>query len=494
MMRMLADAAEKTEAKNDLVGWIKKNFYIPETKHDPILKGRIGFQPYQEDALREALSRDKNGNFKYSIIVWSDIKKSAKSTIAAAVNLARAWHSEYGEFYVIANDLKQADSRVAHYLRRGVQLNPNIKKTVRMSGYKIVMQNGSFIEAIPIDPSGEAGSNADQISFSELWGANEDAKQNMWAEMTIPPGKHGQAFRWIESYAGFAGESLLLYSLYDLGVKQGELLWPDRLYDVTEGEPTPLELYVNREAGMLCLWNTQPRCPWQTKSYYASEAQILPPNQFLRVHRNQWTSSTSSFVPIEWFDACQRTEEEWPKYDRKRMPMVVSMDAGVSSDNFGISMQFRHPEYPTDACIEKIKRWTPPKGGKIDFQGTDDDPGPELILRQWIKEYNVVQVCYDAYQLHDLASRLMKEGLTWFKAFGQGNDRLLADSQIRNLIRDRKLWHRGEKDLRDHVQNADAKTDTEDHKIRIVKRAEKLKIDLIVTVSMGAFEVMRLNL
>ena len=168
------------------------------------------------------------------------------------------------------------------------------KNQVRTAGYRITVPNGTFIEAIPIDPSGEAGSNADQITFSELWGANEDAKQNMWAEMTIPPGKHGQAFRWIESYAGFSGESLLLYSLYDLGVKRGEMLWPDRLYNVTDGEPSPLEVYVNRDAGMLCLWNTQPRCPWQTADYYKSEAQILPPNQFARVHRNQWTSSTES--------------------------------------------------------------------------------------------------------------------------------------------------------------------------------------------------------
>ena len=84
--------------------------------------------------------------------------------------------------------------------------------------------------------------------------------------------------------------------------------------------------------------------------------------------------------------------------------------------------------------------------------------------------------------------------MTWFKSFNQGNDRLLADSQFRNVIRDRKLWHRGNKELREHVQNSDAKVDTEDHKIRIVKRAEKLKIDLAVTVSMGTYEVLRLNL
>lgn len=490
---MLGEAAKQSEEKRDLVKWIKNNFYIPETKNDPKLKGRIGLQKYQEDVLREALSTDENGNFKYSIIVWSDIKKSAKSSICAAVNLARAWHTEYGEFYVVANDLKQADSRVAMYLRRAIQLNPNINKKVKTPGYRINLPSGTFIEAIPIDPSGEAGGNADQISWSELWGSNETAKQNMWAEQTIPPNKFGKGFRWVESYAGFSGESELLYSLYELGVLQGEMLWPDRLYDVTDGVPTPLEVYVNRAAGMLCLWNTQPRCPWQTKLYYDSERKILPPNQFDRIHRNQWTSSTESFLPIEWFDACKRTEDEWPKYDKKKQPMVIAMDAGVSDDNFGMTLQFRHPTIPTDVCIERIKKWEP-VNGKIDFQGTEDNPGPEITLRAWIKEFNIVQVTYDAYQLWDLSNRMNKDGLAWFKPFNQGNDRLLADSQIRSLIRDRKLWHRGEASLREHIQNADAKTDTEDHKIRIVKRTEKMKIDLLVCASMGTFEVLRLNL
>lgn len=491
---MMEGEAKKAEEKADLVTWIKRNFFIPETKNDPDARGRIVLQQYQEDALREALTPGPDGRFKYSIIVWSDIKKSAKSTIAAAVNLARAWHNEFGEFYVVANDLKQADSRVANYLRRGVLLNPEMNKKVKMRGYRIEAPSGSFIEAIPIDPSGEAGSNADQITFSELWGANEKEKQDMWAEMTIPPTKYGHAFRWIESYAGFTGESNLLYSLYELGVKRGRLLWPDKLYPVTDGAPTPLELYVNDAAGMLCLWNTQPRCPWQTKEYYASEQQILTPNQFLRVHRNQWVSSTETFIPMEWWDACRRDPSEWPQVDRKRHPMVIAMDAGVSSDNFGMTLQFRHPQLTEDVCIERARKWEPEPGKKLDFQGTDEDPGPEKVLRQWIKEFNVIQVCYDPYQLHDMATRLRRDGLAWFKEFSQGQDRLIADGGLKSLIRDRRLWHRGEPDLREHIQNADAKVDTEDQKLRIVKRAEQLKVDLAVCASMGSHEVLRLNL
>lgn len=506
-MESLAEAAKKAEERRDLVTWMKRNFFIPETKHDPVLRGRIGLQQYQEDALREALSLDENGNYKYSIIIWSDIKKSGKSTIAAGLNLARAWHTEWGEYYVIANDLKQADSRVANYLRRGILLNEELRRQCKMTGYRIALPSGSFIEAIPIDPSGEAGSNADQITFSELWGSNEKAKQDMWTEMTIPPTKYGKAFRWIESYAGFTEESKLLYSLYDLGVNKGELLWPDRDYPVTDGPPAPLELYVNKSIGMLCLWNTLPRCPWQTREYYASEQAILRPSQFDRVHRNKWVSSTETFVPMEWYDSCKRSDEEFPrwgmeygpedrrkKFDKKTTPMVIAADAAISDDNFGLWMGCRHPTIPDQVIKIYSKKWEPKPGRKLDYQGTAENPGPEMEIERLCKEYNVVWITYDQFQLHDMMTRLRKKGLAIIKPFGQEKDRLLSDSQLRTLIGERRYWHRGEPDDREHFQNADAKINPEDNKIRIVKRVDTLKIDLCVVASMGSYQVLRLNI
>jgi phage terminase large subunit-like protein len=490
----LKEGAEKLVIP-DPVTWIEKEFHIPETRNDPKLRGRIKLMKYQEDVIREVFSKNENGDFKYSIIVWSDIKKSAKSSIAAAVNVYRAFHMEYGEFYVVANDLKQADSRVAHYIRRAIQLNPKLRDKFKINGYRITSPTGSFIEAIPIDPSGEAGGNADMITWSELWGSNETAKQNMWVEQTLPPAKFGRSFRWIESYAGFSEESDLLYSLYDLGVKQGHMLWPDKLYDVTDGEPSPLELYVNEEASMLCLWNTVPRCPWQTKAYYRTEEQILPPNQFQRIHRNQWVTSSETFVPMAWVYACLRTNDEWPAINAKRQPMIIAMDAATSNDNFALFMGCRHPTRPDEILTIYAKKWAPSKHtGKIDFVGTEDKPGPEMVLRDLIKRFNVIQVCYDPYQLHSLSTSLKQEGLAWFKSFNQGTDRLIADSGLRDLIRDRRFWHRNEPDLIEHLGNANAKIDDQDSKIRIVKRADRLKIDLAVAASMCCHELLRLNL
>lgn len=467
--------ANKSSDPQDAVTWIEKNFWIPETRSP------IHLIDYQKRCLNHVLTKNENGNFPYSVVIWSDIKKSAKSTIAAAVAQWLAMTVDYAEIYIIANDLKQADSRVAHYFRRSLDLNIEMRGRYRQRGYKTIFDNGSFVEAIPIDPSGEAGSNADAIFWSELWGAHEEAQERMWTEMTLSPTKFGKSFRWVESYAGYSEESALLYSLYDTGVLQGDQIFEDGL-----------EAFKNDTARLFCLWNTHPLCPWQTQEYYDSEAAILTPEEFNRMHRNQWASAAEVFVPIEWWNACERLSPPSPKYEAQ----VMALDAGVSDDNFGIVVVSRHPEDNDSVVVRDARTWKPfKKGKKIDYQGTLENPGPEIYIREYCRNHNVVEITYDAFQLEDMAGRLRKEGVSFCKVFPQGSQRLVSDSELRSKIRDRRIWHSGFVDLTQHVKNANAQKDEkEDRKIRIVKRTQDKKIDLCVGLSMASHECMRLNL
>ena len=465
----------------DPVAWIEDHFIIPETK------GIIPLEPYQKACLRQALSRNGSGLFNYSTIIWSDVKKSAKSTIAAAVALWMAFQVEWGQITLVANDLKQVDSRVGFYIRRAIELNPLLSDVCKVVRYQVTLPNRTIIESVPIDPSGEAGGNADMVVYSELWGAHQEAKKRMWAETTLPPAKFGRSFRWVETYAGYSGESLLLERLYQQGTKKEQGAY--RLS--TDGLPEGFPIFANDGVRMFCMWNDRGRMPWHTPEYYGQEEGVLIPNEFSRLHKNEWVSSVDVFVDPSWWLACQESEI---RAGPENEPWIVAMDAGVSGDNFALIAVSRYPEDDTHTAVRYARKWEPPPGGKIDFQGTDEFPGPEMELRRLIEEKNIIEVAYDPYQLEDMAGRLRKEGLGWFKAFSQVKDRLIADSQLRQMIMERRIHHSGEHDLKEHIGNANAKIDPEERKIRIVKRSELLKVDLAVALSMANGECMRLNL
>jgi phage terminase large subunit-like protein len=300
--------------------------------------------------------------------------------------------------------------------------------------------------------------------------------------------------RWIESYAGYTDESELLYGLYQRGIEDGEIIWPDKKYHTNFGPDSVLNL--KSEGRMMCLWNQEPRCPWQTPEYYEEEEKLLMPSEFRRMHRNEWVTSIETFVPVEWWDACK--VRELPEFDINKTAMVIAMDAGVSNDPFGLVMGYRDPADKERVVLKYARRWLPPKGGKINFQGTERHPGPEMELERLINEYNVVMVAYDPYQLEDMAGRWRRKRVVWMYAFEQGARRLRADSMLRAKIRDKGIVHDGShEEVRNNILNANAKItseELEDSKLRIVKKTKAKKVDLVVAISMMAHEAMRLNI
>lgn len=455
----------------DPVHWIITHFFIPETN------GPMTLYPFHVAALHEALAIDGD-LFRYSTIVWSAIKKSAKSSIAAAVAVWFAWQRPWSSIKIIANDLKQADSRVFFYIKRCLLLNTGMGELVRVSGYKMYFPNHSTIEAIPIDPKGEAGGNDDLVVYSEIWGWKHDAAKQMWTETTLSPLKYGRSMRWCETYAGFSGESPILEELYDRGVTNGTCIDPIN------------EFYRNNR--LLVIWNTHPTTPWQTPEYYKQEAGDLLEAEFDRVHGNKWGSSTSSFVPVEWWVNCTH---DLPAYE-KLEPWVIALDAAVSGDCFGLLAVTRRNGF---VVVRHVRKWTPPKDGQIMYNapgGTppEKDESPAGELRRICERHSVVKVVYDPFQLHSFCKQQAEQLIVYFEEFPQASKRLLADKALRDLIRERQIIHDGNPDLSEHIKNANAKNEGESDKLRIVKRSESLKIDLAVCLSMASYEAVQMNL
>lgn len=462
----------------DAVDWIQSNFYIPE------LNGPIKLLPYQIAVLREASKKDADGNFLYSIIVWGDIKKSAKSSITAAMALYRASQVEWGSVKIIANDLKQADSRVAFYLRRAITMNPTLKD-IKQNSYKTILPNHTTIEAIPIDPGGEAGGNDDFIVFSELWAARHKAMEQMWTEMTISPTKFGKSQRWIETYAGFSGESPILERVYERGIKGQRL---DLSYTDENGFNDLSTLEVYAAGSLLMLWNTVPRCPWQTANYYAEEEATLLPTEFRRVHKNEWVGSTSKFVEKVWWQNCY---EPLPALTSQEM-CILATDAAKGgestqpADTFAVTLVSRHPHRSDAVAVRYCGIWQAEKGKLLDYE-----PIEQEIIRL-ITTFSIIEWPYDPYQLHDMAQRLKRLYAVNAKEFQQTAARLKADKQLRDMIISRRIAHDGNPSLSEHIDNANV-VNHGDEGIRLIKRQQPLKIDAAVALSMAVSRMLYYN-
>lgn len=451
---------------NDPLTWIENNFYLYDT--GALMK----LYDCQRRPLELALSRDDMGNFKYTTVLWSWPKKSAKSSIIAAMSDYVAEHKPNASIKLIANDLKQADSRVGYYVRENILIGKRHGKRqdirITPSGYRVSYPNGSKIECVPIDPSGEAGGNDDLLVFSELWGWKSKAQQQMFTEMTISPNKFGQSQRWADTYAGYIGGSPILEQLYETGVKNGQRVWDD------------LEVYTNDAAKMLAVWVTKPMFDWQTSEYYTAEEAQLVPSEFLRIHRNQWAASSETFIPDQWWDACQQVI---PAYDRRGC--VLGVDAASKDDCFALVLVSKLGEGENAvAAVRYVKVFTPPKGGILNFDEVEQE-----IIRLY-DSFHIVEVAYDETQLVSMSQRLGQR-VKW-RPFSQATPRVIADKRLYDAIRERRILHSGEPDLKAHMQAADRKP--EEDKLRIIKRNQNMKIDGVIALSMAYDRLMRLNL
>jgi phage terminase large subunit-like protein len=264
-----------------------------------------------------------------------------------------------------------------------------------------------------------------------------------------------------------------------VGVTPGERVFPD------------LEVFHNQTAKLLATWVTRPMFDWQTPEYYAEQASTLTPDEFDRMHRNQWVSPQSAFVPLEWWDSLQAPLPPMRPYQQ----VVIGMDAAVVGDCFALVAVSREPD--GNCHVRRVRIWTPPANGKIVFRNPankDDPTTPEGVLRAWCREWRVAEVAYDPYQLEDLATSLYAEGVSYFREFLQGAERLTADKTLFDVIRDGRIFHDGDETLRTHMSNANQQVDKETSKLRIVKRSEQAKVDAVVALSMAVSRALYLNI
>ena len=271
--------------------------------------------------LNHVFTPNRDGRLKYKTIVFSCPKKSAKTAIAGAVTYG-VLRTYGGNCYSIANDEKQASSRMFDRVRETLEImrthNPVLfekvvelgtKGSILHGGDKLVFKDNDqpnpgphWLQFIAQDYAGEAGGMPALTVWDELWGYVTKGALRLWDEMcpipTIPI-----SIRFISTYAGWYGESTLLYSIYEAVVKPDP---HDPHLKLGTKVPGLEDLPCYTDGSYFVYWDHEARMPWHTPEFMA-DAQNDPSlhgreSEYRRIWKNEWTTGAEAYLSIDIID------------------------------------------------------------------------------------------------------------------------------------------------------------------------------------------------
>lgn len=420
--------------------------------------------PYQRKVLELAFRRGPNGALLYRQILLSEPKKSGKSFIASLLGIWWAVITRSTEIIVMANDREQAESRVFKTMVDVIEKNPALASEAETFSRTIAFNNGTVVTAISSDYRGAAGSRHSLIIADELWGFETESSRRLWEELTPPPTEFS-AWQLVVTYAGFSGESDLLEGIYQRGMA-GKRIDPE------------LEIFETDELFMF--WSHTPRQEWQDEAYYESQRKILRPNQFQRLHRNEWTSSENAFITPELYDDCVE-----PGHPDLSGSLFVGIDCATRRDCSAVVV-LKYEDSSDRIQLADCQVWRPSPGIPLSIEGTI-----EFYLKRLAGTPGayIQQILYDPFQLVRTAQTLTMAGYLC-TPFDQTLGHLTsATENLLSLFTSKGLRLYPHAELREHCLNAITVESAKG--IRIAKERQSAKIDACAALSFAALAATR---
>jgi phage terminase large subunit-like protein len=446
--------------RRDPVAFIHEVLVDPETGQP--------FRLYSEQVtfLKHAFELTPEGRMRHTELCFSAGKKSGKTALAAMIVIYTGvvLAGIGGEIYLLANDQEQSQSRVFKAVVLILQASPLLKHSTDITANKITFRaTGTTIAALANDYQGFSGANPTLNVYDEVAYFNSESSRRLWDEGVPSPARQ-ISFRLSVSTAGFDGEPSPLRDLYDRAMQHGQEIAPD--------------LY--RDNNLLTYWTNQLRAPWQRPEWVAEMQRTLRPVQYKRLIQNEWTSSESTFIDLEMWDACVDANLR-PVLSDPDLPVFAGLDASIRGDFTAIAV-----------CTYNIKRQAvqivdhlvlKPQDADISFAEVED------YLTQLDNRFDLRAVQYDPYQLESTAQRLRANGIPMV-AFAQTFANLeAAASNLLKLVTDKNMVAYESAELRTAIGNC--KSVETSRGFRISKIAGSRKIDLAAALSFAALAAVK---
>jgi phage terminase large subunit-like protein len=419
--------------------------------------------PAERRFIEHAFRLGADGKPLYPELVFAAPKKSGKTGFCALFVLTTVvlFGGNYGEATLAANDLEQSQGRVFEAVRRIVECSPLLQALgPRVTANKITFtETGATITAVAADYAGAAGGNPTISCFDELWAYTSERSRRLWDEL-VPPPTRKFAVRLTCTYAGFEGESALLEELYKRGLQQ-PLIGTD----------------LHAGAGLLMFWSHQPIAPWQSPAWVEQMRGQLRTNAFRRMIENHFVSTESTFVEMEWWDACV-DHRMGPVLTQRELPTWVGVDASVKRDSTAVvAVTFDQKVKKLRLVAHRIFQPTPDK--PLDFEATI-----EATVRDFCRRFMVRSVTYDPFQMAAVAQRLQVAGIM-MREFPQTVSNLTAmGSNLYEAIKGGNIIVYPDDAIRLAISRTIALETPRG--LRLAKEKQSHKIDVVIALAMAA--------
>jgi len=300
-----------------IVKCMEKEYLLPDTGKP------IQLQPHQREVLNWMFTPTEDGSLRYRTYVYSTPKKEGKTELGGAIAYSYA-RTYGGDCLSVANDKEQAQLRMYDRVLNSMAY----AKEKRPQQYRKVIDDdcwekgyvGSKSEAniifkdvgqanpgphqlrfIPTDYAGEAGALNALVVFDELWAYSGESMARLYTELQ-PIQAIPYSIRVITTYAGFYGESELLWNIYE------DVVDPDPQTDEARGQKIPgLEHLPLYEKGPTCVyWSHENLMPWNTPEFIEDARQDpalkTRPGEFARLWENRWSTGASPYLDPKLID------------------------------------------------------------------------------------------------------------------------------------------------------------------------------------------------
>jgi phage terminase large subunit-like protein len=446
-----------------LARWRKRPLEFIETcLFDPETHAAFQLLPAERVFLEHAFKIGPNGKLLYNEWLYSCPKKSGKTTFEAIVELTMTllFGGAFPEALILANSQEQGRGRCFEMCCRIVNASPLLKGEALITADKIAFPAfNAVIQVIPSDAGSAAGSNAVCAGFDELWAYTSEAARRLWDELTPPPTRK-IACRVTVTYAGYEGESILLEELYRRGLQQPLV-----------GE----DLYGGD--GLLMFWSHKPIAPWQDEAWLTSMRRERA-SAYQRQVLNQFASSSSQFIDMEWWRHCVDPNLS-PVVADKNLPVWVGVDASVKRDSTAVVV-VTWDDKRSKVRLVFHRIFQPSAKEPLDFENTI-----ERTVRELRGRFAVRGVYYDPYQMAATAQRLQVAGMP-MREYPQTTGNLtVIGSNLYELIKGANLIVYPDEAIRLAISHAIAKETARG--FQITKEKSSHKIDVVVALAMAAY-------